>query len=65
MQFSPLNAIEDIQRLSWTLRRKPLESFLAPQAAVPSVGQRRRAGLPRRLVGLAAAPRRRPLDDGK
>ncbi len=28
-------AADDLQRLSWTLRRKPLESFLAPQAAVP------------------------------
>ena len=35
MRFSPLDAIDDIQRLSWTLRRKPLESFLAPQAALP------------------------------
>ncbi len=38
MQFSPLNAIEDIQRLSWTLRRKPLESFIGPQAALPLTG---------------------------
>ena len=29
---------DDLQRLSWTLRRKPLESFLAPQAAVPLPG---------------------------
>ena len=29
---------DDLQRLSWTLRRKPLESFLAPQAAVPLEG---------------------------
>ena len=35
MQFSPLDAIEDMQGLSWTLRRKPLESFLSPQAALP------------------------------
>ena len=28
-------AVDDLQRLGWTLRRKPLESFLAPQAAVP------------------------------
>ena len=28
-------AVDDLQRLSWTLRRKPLESFLAPQAAIP------------------------------
>ena len=31
-------AADDLQRLSWTLRRKPLESFLAPQAAVPLEG---------------------------
>ena len=35
MPFSPAAAADDLQRLSWTLRRKPLESFLAPQAAVP------------------------------
>ena len=29
---------DDLQRLIWTLRRKPLESFLAPQAAVPLEG---------------------------
>ena len=32
---SPAAMVDDLQRLSWTLRRKPLESFLAPQAAVP------------------------------
>ena len=31
-------AADDLQRLSWTLRRKPLESLLAPQAAVPLEG---------------------------
>ena len=31
-------AVDDLQRLVWTLRRKPLESFLAPQAAVPLEG---------------------------
>ena len=31
-------AVDDLQRLGWTLRRKPLESFLAPQAAVPLEG---------------------------
>ena len=31
-------AADDLQRLSWTLRRKPLESFLAPQAAVSLEG---------------------------
>ena len=31
-------AVDDLQRLGWTLRRKPLESFLAPQAAVSPEG---------------------------
>ena len=31
-------AVDDLQRLGWTLRRKPLESFWAPQAAVPLEG---------------------------
>ena len=35
MPLSLTAAVEDLQRLAWTLRRKPLESFLAPQAAVP------------------------------
>ena len=35
MPLSLATAADDLQRLSWTLRRKPLESFLAPQAAVP------------------------------
>ena len=35
MPLSIASAADDLQRLSWTLRRKPLESFLAPQAAVP------------------------------
>ena len=35
MPLSLAAAADDLQRLSWTLRRKPLESFLAPQAAVP------------------------------
>ena len=34
MPLSLAAAADDLQRLSWTLRRKPLESFLAPQAAV-------------------------------
>ena len=32
MPLSLAAAADDLQRLSWTLRRKPLESFLAPQA---------------------------------
>ena len=38
MPFSLASAADDLQRLSWTLRRKPLESLLAPQAAVPLEG---------------------------
>ena len=38
MPLSLAEAADDLQRLSWTLRRKPLESFLAPQAAVPLEG---------------------------
>ena len=38
MPFSLAAAVDDLQRLAWTLRRKPLESFLAPQAAVPLEG---------------------------
>ena len=38
MPLSIAAAVEDLQRLSWTLRRKPLESLLAPQAAVPLDG---------------------------
>ena len=38
MPLSLAAAVDDLQRLSWTLRRKPLESFLAPQAAVPLEG---------------------------
>ena len=38
MPVSLAAAADDLQRLSWTLRRKPLESFLAPQAAVPLEG---------------------------
>ena len=38
MRLSLAAAADDLQRLSWTLRRKPLESFLAPQAAVPLEG---------------------------
>ena len=38
MTFSLSLAVDDLQRLGWTLRRKPLESFLAPQAAVPLEG---------------------------
>ena len=38
MPLSPAAAVDELQRLSWTLRRKPLESFLAPQAAVPLEG---------------------------
>ena len=38
MPLSLAAAADDLQRLSWTLRRKPLESFLAPQAAVPLEG---------------------------
>ena len=38
MVFSLASAADDLQRLGWTLRRKPLESFLAPQAAVPLEG---------------------------
>ena len=38
MPLSLAAAADDLQRLSWMLRRKPLESFLAPQAAVPLEG---------------------------
>ena len=38
MPLSLAAAADDLQRLSWTLRRKPLESFLAPQAALPLEG---------------------------
>ena len=38
MPLSLAAAADDLQRLSWTVRRKPLESFLAPQAAVPLEG---------------------------
>jgi len=38
MPLSLASAADDLQRLSWTLRRKPLESFLAAQAAVPLEG---------------------------
>ena len=38
MPLSLAAIADDLQRLSWTLRRKPLESFLAPQAAVPLEG---------------------------
>ena len=38
MSFSLSLAVDDLQRLGWTLRRKPLESLLAPQAAVPLEG---------------------------
>ena len=38
MPLSLAAAADDLQRLSWTLRRKPLESLLAPQAAVPLEG---------------------------
>ena len=38
MPLSLAAAIDDLQRLGWTLRRKPLESFLAPQAAVSLEG---------------------------
>ena len=38
MPLSLAAAADDLQRLSWTLRRKPLESLLAPQAAVPLQG---------------------------
>ena len=38
MPLSLAAAADDLQRLSWTLRRKPLERFLAPQAAVPLEG---------------------------
>ena len=38
MPLSLAAAVDDLQRLSWTLRRKPLESLLAPQAAVPLEG---------------------------
>ena len=38
MPLSLAAAADDLQRLSWTLRRKPLESFLAPQAAVALEG---------------------------
>ena len=38
MPLSLAAAADDLQRLSWTLRKKPLESFLAPQAAVPLEG---------------------------
>ena len=37
-RVSLATAADDLQRLSWTLRRKPLESFLAPQAAVSLEG---------------------------
>ena len=33
MPFSLSGAIEDVQRLSWAVRRKPLESFMLPAAA--------------------------------
>ena len=33
MAFSMSGAIEDALRLSWAVRRKPLESFLLPAAA--------------------------------
>ena len=33
MPFPLSGAIEDVQRLSWAVRRKPLESFLLPAAA--------------------------------
>ncbi len=38
MPLSLAAVADDLQRLSWTLRRKPLESFFAPQAAVPLEG---------------------------
>ena len=38
MPLSLAAAADDLQRLSWTLRRKPMESLLAPQAAVPLQG---------------------------
>ena len=38
MPLSLAAAVDDLQRLTWTLRRKPLESLLAPQAAVPLEG---------------------------
>ena len=38
MPLSLATAVDDLQRLTWTLRRKPLESLLAPQAAVPLEG---------------------------
>ena len=38
MPLSPAAISDDLQRMSWTLRRKPLESFLAPQAAVSLEG---------------------------
>ena len=38
MPLSLAAAADDLQRLGWTLRRKPLESFLGPQAAVPLEG---------------------------
>ena len=37
MPLSLAAAAADLQRLSWTLRHKPLESFFAPQAAVPQI----------------------------
>ena len=36
--LSLAGAVDDLQRLGWTLCRKPLESFLEPQAAVPLEG---------------------------
>ena len=38
MSFSLSGAVEDVQRLSWAVRRKPLESFLLPAAALTLPG---------------------------
>ena len=35
LPFSMYGAIEDALRLSWAVRKKPLESFLLPAAAFP------------------------------
>ena len=37
-RFSIYGAIEDALRLSWAIRKKPVESFLAPTAALPLSG---------------------------
>ena len=65
LPFSMYGAIEDALRLSWAVRKKPLESFLLPAAAFVPARRGRRAGLPRRLAGLAVPARRGPFDDGR